>query len=135
GTPLLPAAAPAPGFPPHPPDPLAALILPFLAVSAGQKARALATTSKIDANAGVAVAGEIGMRLRVPLVGPIALAVGKILQDRRDRVPFSVVRQPDARRQRRAVLQRDQRVLDNAHGAWKRRHNHGDPQLARLQYR
>ena len=40
-----------------------------------------------------------------------------------------------ARRQRRAVFQRDQRVLDNAHGAWKRRHNHRDPQLARLQNR
>src|SRR5215467_3386612 len=40
-----------------------------------------------------------------------------------------------ARRQRRAVLQRDQRVLEDAHGAWKRRHNHGDPQLARSQNR
>src|SRR5215472_9171264 len=103
-----------------------AAILLWFCVLVEQQATRLAATAKIDANAGVAVAGEIRMRLRVPLVGPIALAVGEILEDRRDRVLFGVIGQPDAGRQRRAVLQRDQRMLDNAHRAWKRRHNHRD---------
>src|SRR6266702_2353603 len=127
--------AAAPRLRGQPRDHLDAIVLLLLCVLVEQQATRLAATSDIDANAGVAVAGQIRMRLRVALVSPVALAIGKILQDRGNRVLFGIVRQPDAGRQRRAVLQRDQRVLDNAHGAWKRRHYHGDPQLARLQNR
>ena len=42
---------------------------------------------------------------------------------------FGIIRQPDAGCQHRAIFQRYQRVLDEAHDAWKSRHNHRDPQL------
>src|SRR5271166_6281275 len=67
------------------------------------------------------------MSQRVPLVRAVALAIWEILQDRRNRVLFSIVRQPDAGRQRRTVFQRYQRVLDDAHSLWKSRDNHGGP--------
>jgi hypothetical protein len=127
--------AAAPGLRRQPRDHLHAIVLLLLGVLVEEQAIRLAATSNIDANAGVAVAGQIRMRQRVPLVSPVALAVGEILQDRRNRVLFGVIGQPDAGRQRRAVFQRDQHVLDDAHSARKRRHYHRDPQLARLQNR
>src|SRR5262245_6812465 len=64
------------------------------------------------------------MSQRVALVGAVALAIWEILQDRRNRVLFGIVRQPDAGRQRRSVLQRYQGVLDNTHRLWEIRDNH-----------
>src|SRR5437660_1944195 len=64
------------------------------------------------------------MGQRVALVGAVALPIWEILQDRRNRVLFGIVRQPDACRQRRAVFQRYQGVLDNMHRSWKGRDNH-----------
>jgi hypothetical protein len=63
-------------------------------------------TSNIDADARVAVASQIRMGQRVPLVSPVALAVWQILKDRRNGVLFGIVRQPDAGRQHRTVFQR-----------------------------
>ena len=59
------------------------------------------------------------MGQRIALIGAVALAVGQILEDRRNRILLSVLRQPDAGSQSRAVPQRDQRMLDLAHGAGK----------------
>src|SRR5262249_28765834 len=78
--------AAAPGLRRQPSDHLHAIILLLLCVLVGQQATRLAATAKIDANAGVAVAGQIGMRERVPLVSPVALAIGEIFQDRGNRV-------------------------------------------------
>ena len=105
------------------------------AYSSKSKPFELTAASDIDANARVAVAGQIGVSQRVSLVSPIALAVWEILQDRRNRMLFGIIRQPDAGCQHRAIFQRYQRVLDDTHGAWKSGHNHRDPQLARLQNR
>src|SRR5262249_24154418 len=116
--------AAAPGLRGQPRNHLQAIVLLLLCLLVEQQAIRVAATSDIDANARVAVAGQIRMSQRVPLVSPVALAVREILQDRRNRVRFGIVRQPDASGQPRAVFQWNQRVLDHAHSAWKRRHNH-----------
>src|SRR5262249_17741942 len=77
GDPHHPDNAAAPGLRRQPRDHLDAIVLLLLCVLVEQQATRLAATSKIDANAGVAVAGQIRMRLRVPLVGPVALAAGE----------------------------------------------------------
>ena len=115
--PIIPTDAIAPGLRRQPSDHLHAIVLFLLGVLVEQQARRFAATSKVDANAGVAVTGQIRMSQRVPFVGPVALAIWEILQDRRNRVLFGIVRQPDAGRQRRAVFQRYQGVLDDTHSA------------------
>jgi hypothetical protein len=54
---------------------------------------------------GIAVAGEIGMVEGVALRRAVALAVGQILQDRRHRMGFGILGQPDHRRQLDPVRQ------------------------------
>jgi len=115
----------APGLSCQPGDHLHAIILFLLGVLVEQQTRRFAATSKVDANAGVAVTGQIRTSQRVALVGAVALAIWEILQDRRNRVLFGIVRQPGAGRQRRTVLQRYQGVLDNTHRLWEIRDNHG----------
>ena len=56
------------------------------------------------------------MSERVTFVSPVALAIREILKDCRNWILFSILWQPDARRQRRTVFQRYQRVLDDTHG-------------------
>ena len=119
--------ATAPGLRCQPRNHLHAIVLLLSCVLVEQQAIRLATTSNIDANARVAVAGQIRMRQRVALVSPVALAIWEILQDRGNWVLFGIIGQPDARRQRRAVFQQDQRLLDHAHRARERRHNHRGP--------
>ena len=116
--------AAAPGLRRQPRNHLHAVVLLLFCVLVEQQAVRLAAPSHIDANTRVAVTSQIRMSQRVPLVGPVALAIWEIFQDRRNRVLFGIIGQPDAGRQHRAVLQRNQRVLDNAHSAWKSRHNH-----------
>jgi hypothetical protein len=72
------------------------------------------------------VTGQIRMSQRVPLVRSVALAIWEILQDRRNRVLFSIVRQPDAGRQHRTVFQRYQSMLDDPHSSREGRDNHRD---------
>ena len=74
---------------------------------------------------------EIGISQRVSFVGPVALAIGEILQDSGNRILLSILRQPDAGRQRRTVFQRDQGVLDDPHSSGESRDNHGGPLLMR----
>src|SRR5262245_40698486 len=116
--------AAAPGLRGQPGYQLLAIVLLLFCVLVEEQAARIAATTNVDANASVAVACEIGMRQRVPLICPIALTVWKILQDRRNWVLFGVIGQPDAGSQRRAVFQRNQRVLDDTHGTWKSRNNH-----------
>ena len=56
---------------------------------------------------------------RVPFIGTVALAVWQILQDCGNWVPLGAVRQPNPSGQRRAVLQRNKRVLDDTYCTWK----------------
>ena len=81
-----PDRAVAPGLRRQPGDHLHAVVLFLLGVLVEQQARRFAAAANVDANAGVAVTGQIGMGQRVPLVGAVALAVGQIFQDRRNRI-------------------------------------------------
>src|SRR5262249_48840063 len=109
-----------------PSDHLQAIILFLFDVLVEQQARRFAATSKVDANAGVAVSGQIRMSERVTFVRSVALAIWQILQDRRNRVLLGILRQPKARRQHRTVFQRYQHVLNDPHGSREGRDNHGD---------
>jgi len=114
----------APGLSCQPGDHLHAIILFLIGVLVEQQTRRFAATSKVDANAGIAVTCEIGMSQRIPLVRAVSFAIGEILQDRRDGVFLGILRQPNASRQRRAVFQRYQCVLDDPHSSWEGRDNH-----------
>src|SRR4030095_5984538 len=76
--------ATAPGWRRQPRDHLHAIVLLLFCVLVEQQAIRLAATSDIDADARVAVAGQIRMSQRVPLVSPVALAVWEILEDGRN---------------------------------------------------
>ena len=56
----------------------------------------LAVAAHVDADAGIAVAGEIGVGEGVAPGRAVALAVGQVFEDRRHRVALGVLRQPDA---------------------------------------
>jgi len=123
--------ATAPGLRRQPGYHFHAIVLLLFCIFVEQQAIRVAATSDIDANARVAVAGQIRMSQRVPLVSPVALAIWEILQDRRNRALFGIVGQPDAGCQHRAVSQRYQRVLDNTHGPWKSCYDHRGAPRAR----
>ncbi len=107
----------------QPGDELHAVVLFLLGVLVEQQARRFTATANVDADAGVAVTCEIGMRERIAFVSPIALAIWQILQDCRNWIPLSILRQPDASRQRRAVFQRYQSMLDDPHSFGEGRDN------------
>jgi hypothetical protein len=121
-----PDRAAAPGLGHQPRDHLHAIVLLLLSVLVEQQTARLAAAPNVDANARVAVAGQIGVSQCVSFVGPVALAVGEILQDRRNRLLLGIVRQPDAGRQRRTVFQQYQRVLDFTDGVRESRDDHRD---------
>ena len=60
------------------------------------------------------MAGEIGVGERIAPSGAVALAVGQVFQDRRHRLRFGILGQPEPGRQPAAVGERDPRVLDLA---------------------
>ena len=72
----------------------------------------IAVAAHVDADRGVAVAGEIRMGQRVARGGAVALAVGQMLEDRRHRVSRGVRRHPDPRRQPAAVRHDDAHVRE-----------------------
>jgi hypothetical protein len=82
----------APGLSCQPSDHLHAVLLFLLGVLIEQQARRFAAASKVDANSGVAVPGKVWMSQRIPLVRAVALAIGQILEDRRNRIPFGILR-------------------------------------------
>ena len=93
------------------------------AYSSNSRPLGFAAAADVDAHARIAVAGQVGMGQRVALMGAVALAVWQILQDRGNRISLGVVRQPYPGGQPRAVLQRDQRVLDDTYCTGKRRND------------
>jgi hypothetical protein len=98
--------AAAPGLRRQPRYDLHAIGQLLLRVLVQQQARGLAAAANVDANAGVAVAGKVGMSQRIPFVCTVALTVWQIFQYCGHRVAFGVVRQPDAGGERRAVFER-----------------------------
>src|SRR5262249_50661242 len=82
--------ATAPGLRRQPRDHLHAIVLLLFCVLVEQQAIRLPATSNIDADARVAMAGQIRMSQRVPFVSAVALAIWEILQDRRNWVLFGI---------------------------------------------
>jgi hypothetical protein len=111
--------ATAPGLRRQPRDDLQRVVLLLPGVLVEQQATGLAAAPDIDPHAGIAVAGQIRMRHGVPLIGAVPLAIRQVLKDGGHRAALGILRQPDTRCQRRAVVQRDQRVFDDADGAGK----------------
>ena len=71
--------------------------------------------ANVDADAGVAVPGEIVVYGSVAAAHEIALAVGKVFEERRHRPVYRIGRQPDPCREPRPVRTCDPLVLDNAY--------------------
>ena len=109
----------------------------LLGILVVHQAFGIAVAAHVDADRGVAVAGEIRMGQRVARRGAVALAVGQMLQDRRHGVLRGVLRHPDARRQPAAIGHDDAHVRefddlagevgDGFHGGV----NTGTPELSR----
>ena len=69
--------------------------------------------AQVDAHARVAVRGEVRVVARVAHGERVALAVGQVLEQRRDRALVGVLGQPQARGQPRPVGHRDPGVVDS----------------------
>ena len=85
-----------------------------LQVLVPHEAVGIAVAAHVDAHAGIAVAGDVGVGEGVAPSRAVALAVGQVFQDRRHRLRFGILGQPDAGRQPAAVGERDPGVLDLA---------------------
>ena len=117
GDPEHPDAARAPGLLRDPAEHLHRVLLLLREVLVVEQAVGLAAAALVHAQHRVAVAREVGVARLVARRGAVALPVGDVLEDRRDRVALGVLGQPDARAEARAVRERDPRVVDPAHGA------------------
>ncbi len=88
---------------------------------------AVAIAANINAQAGIAVRREIRVCQRIPRAGAVALAVGQVFQDRRNRGRAGILGHPDPRRQPAAIGQHDPHVCDFPN--LSRSHSHGLPPL------
>ena len=123
----------APGLGRDPGHDLEAIVLLLLQIFVLQQPVGFAGAAHVDAKAGIAIAGEIGMGEMIALRRAVALAIGQIFQDRGNRLLLRIGRQPDARRQAAAVRERDKQILDLPHLARKLRDDiHGGSVLLRM---
>ena len=97
----------------EPGDHLEAVVLLLFGILVVENAFAVTRAADVDAHARVAETGIVGMGDRVAIRGPIALAIGQILEDRRNGVIFCIDRQPDLRSEPRTVLQGNEDVAHN----------------------
>ena len=104
----------APGLRGDPGQHLQRVVLLLLQILALEHAFGIAGAANVDAHAGIAVPGEIGMVQRIALRSAVALAIRQIFQDGRDRFRFRVLRQPDHGGQGHPVGKRNECVLDHA---------------------
>ncbi len=121
GDPEHPDRPGAPGLGGEPGDHLDGVGLLEGRVLVEQHAVRLAAPSHVDAHAPVAVAGEVGVPRRIRAGRSVALAVGDVLEQRRNRLGLGVLGKPDPRRQAASVRERDPLVLDHADRAGKAR--------------
>nr|WP_263433867.1 hypothetical protein [Chromohalobacter salexigens] len=108
-------AAAAPGLLGEPGDRGDDVVLLAGQVFVFQHAVRVTAAAQIDAQRGVAVAGEVGMHALVVGTGGIPLAVGNALDDRGDGMGLGVGRPPHSCRESAAVGQRNEqcRFLDD----------------------
>ena len=102
----------APGLLAQPADDLNRVVQFLREIFVFQQAIGLAGAAHIDADGCVAVRGEIAVHRLVATTRAVALAVGDIFEDRRDR--GRVVGQPEAGGEAGAVGERDEEVFDHA---------------------
>ena len=102
--------AAAPGLRSRPGDDVAGVLQFLLGVFVLHQPVGIAVAAHVDAQAGIAVAGEIRMGQRVARRRAVALAVGQVLEDRRHRILVGIGRHPDPRRQPAAVRHDDAHV-------------------------
>ena len=107
----------APGLLPDPADDLQGVVLLLLGVLVGEAAVAFAGTAHVDADGGVAEAGDVRLAPRVAHCRAVALPVREVLEDRRNRVGLGVVGEPDAGGDARPVGEVEPGVLDLPYAA------------------
>ena len=120
---------PAPGDPEHPHRPgapgllgdpaehLERVLLLQRQVLVVEQAVGLPGAAQVHPQRGVPVPREVHVARPVARRRAVALAVGDVLEDRRDRVALGVLGKPDAGAEPGAVRHRDPHVVDRAHGA------------------
>src|SRR5262249_55573966 len=84
----------APALSGDPVDDLERVVLLLLQVFIEQQAVGFARAAHVDADAGIAVPGIIGMGKSVALRRTVALAIGQVFQDCRHRIALLVLGQP-----------------------------------------
>ena len=73
------------------------VVLLLLGIFIMHQSFGIAIAAHVDAHRGIAMAGEIRMSELIAHDRPVALAIGEIFEDRRHRLLFGILRQPDAR--------------------------------------
>ena len=116
GDPEHPRGPGAPGLVGEPGEHLDGVLLLLGQVLVEQHALGVAAAAHVHPHGGVAVAGEVGVARGVADRGPVAPAVGDVLEQRRHRLALRVVRQPDLRGQPAAVGHGDPGVVDHRVG-------------------
>src|SRR5262249_301872 len=91
------------------------ILLFLLGVLVAYQSLGIARAANVDTNTGVAVPGEIMVHGRVAATHEIALAIGKVFEERRHRPERRIGRQPDSCRQPHPVRECDPFVLDHPH--------------------
>ena len=109
--PIIPTLPRAPGLGRDPGDHLERVVLLLPQILVEQHPFGFAAAAHVDADRGVAVAGEIGVHRLVARGGAVALAVGDVLQDRRHGIGVRSHRQPVAAGEPGAVGERDPGVV------------------------
>jgi hypothetical protein len=123
----LQAVEAAPGDPEHPGPAVAprltgepgehgdAVVLLLLEILVEEDALRVAAAAQVDADAGIAVAGEIRVPRRVADRSAVVLPVRDVLEQGRHRLGLRRLREPDLRRQAGPVGDGDPVVLDDLH--------------------
>src|SRR5699024_5321139 len=117
----------APGLLGDPGDGIHTILLVLLGVFVGNHTIVITAAAHIDTHTNIAVTRHVSVVSVVTSPGNVALWIGNVLHDRRQRRTFSLLRQPDSSRQLGAATHWNEDVLyftdligkrfDNAHGS------------------
>ena len=93
-------------------------VVPFLLfVFVGHQAFAVAVAAHVRAQAGIAVARQIGMRQLIARNRAVALAIGQMFKDQRHGIFVGIFRQPEPRRERDTIGHVDADIVVHLDGA------------------
>ncbi len=102
----------APGLAPEPFDDSEAVFLLALVPHVGEQSVGIAGATRVDAQAGIAVPGEVRVDRLIAQPQEIALAIRHVFEDRRNGIALRIRRQPQACRQAHAVRHGNPNILD-----------------------